>query len=221
LPEGEDPVKLLLADHDPLVRRAVRDGLSDRGELLVVGEVADADELLAATETAKPAVVLLDPDLDPGAATITLRRLTGVSPATRVVLFAVRDDPDVALEALQAGAAGYLTKDINMESLARALQGIAAGEAAITRRMTTQVLEKLRSLSSQLRRMRPVRGPLSNRQWQVLDLLAQGHAPDEVARILRLSPDTVRTHTRGVLQRLRVGSVAEAIEVARRLRSEG
>lgn len=195
--------------------------MTDRADVSVVGEVANTAHLIRAARTIRPDVVLLGADLAPDGAVAATRLLARTVPETHVVVFAVREDETVAIEALRLGADGYLTKDIDMSSLARALHGAASGEAAITRRMAARVLEKLRTSTEQLRHMRPVRSPISNRQWQVLDLLADGHSVPEMARILRVSPDTVRTHTRGLLRRLQAASTAEAIERADLLRTGG
>jgi DNA-binding NarL/FixJ family response regulator len=211
-------VEVLLADHDPLARQAVREAMGDRDDVAVVGEVADIDELTAAAFRIRPQVALVGADLAPTGGVAATRELARIAPDTHVVLFAMHEDADVAIEALGAGADGYLTKDIDLRSLVRALHGAAAGEAAITRRMTTRVLERLRTMTNHVRHMRPVSGPLSNRQWQVLDLLAEGHSAAEIAELLQVSPDTVRTHTRGLQRGLRASSTEEAIQAAERLR---
>ncbi len=212
---------MLLADHDPLARRAVHEAMLDQDDVVLVGEVGDIEQLLAAARATRPDVALVGADLAPHGAVAATRELTRLAPDTHVILFAMQEDTDTAIEALAAGADGYLTKDIDLRSLVRALHGAAGGEAAITRRMATSVLEQLRTLTEQLRHMRPVDGPLSNRQWQVLDLLAAGFSAAEIAERLRVSPDTVRTHTRELQRSLQAGSTAEAILVAERLRTGG
>jgi DNA-binding NarL/FixJ family response regulator len=212
-------VEVLLADHDPLARRAVREAMSDRDDVVLVGEVGNTEELIAATLRIRPNVALVGADLAPSGAVRATHELAHLAPETHVVLFAMREDASVAIEALRAGADGYLTKDIDLRSLVQALHGAAAGEAAITRRMTTRVLEHLRTMTDHVRHMRPVSGPLSNRQWQVLDLLADGYSATEIADLLDVALDTVRTHTRGLQRRLQASSTAEAIVAAERLRT--
>jgi DNA-binding NarL/FixJ family response regulator len=212
-------VEVLLADHDPLARRAVREAITDRDDVVLVGEVGNTEELIAAALRIRPNVALVGADLAPSGAVRATRELARVAPETHVVVFAMHEDAGVAIEALRAGADGYLTKDIDLRSLVRALHGAAAGEAAITRRMTTRVLEHLRTMTDHVRHMRPVSGPLSNRQWQVLDLLADGYSATEIADLLEVAPDTVRTHTRGLQRGLQASSTAEAIVAAERLRT--
>ncbi len=216
-----DGVEVLVADHDPLARKAVHDVMSERDDVLVVGEAGDAVELIEAAQQLRPAIALVGADLPPAGAIIPTIHLGQALPSTRVILFAVAYDLEYALRALEAGASGYLSKDIDMSALARALYGAAHGQAAISRRLSQEMVGRVRMLAAQVSGMRPVDGPLTNRQWQVLDLLAQGYTSTEIADLLALSLDTVRGHTRQLLRGLGADTTAEAVEVARRLRTGG
>jgi two-component system, NarL family, response regulator LiaR len=212
-------VRLLLADHDPLARKAVREAMATRDDVLVVGEASNSNDSIAAVLEHAPDIVLLDVDLPPAGGVAATAQLLGIAPMVRVVLFTVREDEELGLAGLQAGATGFLSKDIDMSALARALKSVAGGEAAVSRRMALQAIIRLRSMASQLTSMRPVRSPLTNRQWEVLDLLAEGQGIAEIAQRLRVSVDTVRGHVRMLLRALGASSPAEAVRLADRLRS--
>jgi two-component system, NarL family, response regulator LiaR len=212
------PTKLLVADHDPLARQAVREAMAGREDLEVVGEAATSMSAVATLRVRAPDVVLLDSALPPAGGVAATAQLLAMAPALRIVLFAITEDTELALAALEAGAAGFLCKDIELDALARALRSVAHGEAAISRRLAHLALIRLRSMASQLRGMRPVRSQLTNRQWEVLELLADGHSQSEIAAQLAVSPDTVRGHVRLLLRSLGASSPAEAVALAKRLR---
>lgn len=193
--------------------------MATRDDVLVVGEASNSNDSIAAVLEHAPDIVLLDVDLPPAGGVAATAQLLGIAPMVRVVLFTVREDEELGLAGLQAGATGFLSKDIDMSALARALKSVAGGEAAVSRRMALQAIIRLRSMASQLTSMRPVRSPLTNRQWEVLDLLAEGQGIAEIAQRLRVSVDTVRGHVRMLLRALGASSPAEAVRLADRLRS--
>jgi NarL family two-component system response regulator LiaR len=103
-------------------------------------------------------------------------------------------------------------------SMARAIVGALRGEAAIPRSLAMRLVEHLRAETSSGEHLRPVGGPLTARQWQVLDLLCEGASTEEIAATLSVSPETVRSHVKGIFRRLNVRSREEAVAVACRLR---
>ena len=214
---NEKPLTALVADDDPLARRLVRDILIADG-VTVMAEAEDGRQAVERTLEHEPDVVLMDvimPQLDGIAAT---RRIIERRPEQVVVLLTRAGDEDLALLGLRAGAAGYLQKDMELESLPRVLRGAAAGEAAISRTMTKQLIEHLRSMPDEGRALRPVRSRLTAREWEVLDLLCDGRNTSEIADQLVLAHETVRSHVKSILRKLDVSSRREAIELTQRLR---
>jgi len=155
------------------------------------------------------------PQLDGIAAT---RRIIERRPEQVVVLLTRAGDEDLALLGLRAGAAGYLQKDMELESLPRVLRGAAAGEAAISRTMTKQLIDHLRTMPDEGRALRPVRSRLTAREWEVLDLLCDGRNTSDIADQLVLAQETVRSHVKNILRKLDVSSRREAVELTQRLR---
>jgi DNA-binding NarL/FixJ family response regulator len=212
------PVTLLIADHDPLARQAVREAMSSREDVVVVAEASSSAEAVAAVMHEAPDIVLLDTELPPAGGISATAQLLAIEPRLPVVLFSVQDDEDVGLYGLEAGATGFLSKDIDMSALARALRSVVRGEAAVSRRLALHAIERLRTVTAQVRSMRPVRSPLTNRQWEILDLLGEGRTTSEIAQQLGLSSATVRGHLRMLLRALEAHTPAEAIQAAQRLR---
>jgi NarL family two-component system response regulator LiaR len=211
------PLRAVVADDDALARRMVRDVL-ERAGISVVAEAHDGREAVELVHYHRPDIALLDvimPQLDGIAAT---RRIVDDIPDQVVILLTHSDDEDLGLLGLRAGATGYLSKEVDLEALPRALQGALAGEAAISRSMAKRIIEQLRRQPEGGRGLRPVESPLTSREWQVLDLLCDHRTTEQIAEALVLSQETVRTHVKRILRKLGVRSRQEAVEVADRLR---
>jgi DNA-binding NarL/FixJ family response regulator len=207
---------VLVADGDALARNALRDALTDAG-MAVVGQAADAPMAVSLVTRCLPDVVLIDAALPPDGGVSAMEALGAAAPGARTILLA-RSDRDLAgLPALSHGAVGYLSRDIELSSLAHAIEGVMAGEAAISREMAGRLVERLRQLSQGRLGMRPVKSPLTTREWEVLDLLKGGKSTAQIAKALVLSPDTVHSHVRNILRKLRANSRAEAVRLADQL----
>jgi NarL family two-component system response regulator LiaR len=212
-------LRVLVADDDPLVRSAVREALSSPGDIRIDGEASNGEQAVAIALRRRPDVVLLDVGIPRVDAITVTRRIHQQAPDVHVVVFSSSPDDELGLLGLRAGAVGFLLKDVTSEALARALRGIARGEAAVSRTLTRQVLDYLHLGTETGSGMRPVWSTLTSREWQVLDLLCEGRATEEIADRLVLSVETIRTHVKHVLAKLGAHSRAEAIAVAKRLRA--
>jgi DNA-binding NarL/FixJ family response regulator len=134
-------------------------------------------------------------------------------------MLVIEPDEEAQMHALQTGAAGCLPKTIDLEILPRILRGVRAGEAAVTRELATRVLEQVRMLDrAEVNRLRPVRTSLTQREWEVLDLLGEGKTTGEIAKQLGVSLATVRSHVKHVLGKLGIHSRDEVIRYVERLR---
>jgi len=211
--------RVIVADDDPLARRMIRSALQDAG-FVVVAEARNGREAVELTQYYSPDAVLMDvvmPELDGISAT---RRILSERPDQLVILLTGADE-EIGLAGLQAGASGYLNKDVDIEALPRALKGAAAGEAAISRTMGTLLIQQLRRAPARptTNGLRPVRSTLTAREWEVLDLLCDGHSTDQMANELFLSTETVRSHVKSIYRKLGVNSRDQAVSEAERLRS--
>ena len=213
----EDTIRIVIADGDPLARRTLRDALRHDG-MAVVAEATTGVEAAELTTFYRPDILVMDerpPALD---GLEVMRRVRERSPDVCVVLLAAVPDDRRGLRALRLGASGYLSKEFEPGVLPRILRGVLYGEAAISRRLAMQLVEADRRVPRGGAGLRPVRSPLTDREWEVLDLLASGAGTDEIARTLVLSTETVRSHLKNMYRKLGVRSREQAVEAARRLR---
>jgi DNA-binding NarL/FixJ family response regulator len=128
------------------------------------------------------------------------------------------DDDELALLALRAGAAGFLSKELEIETLPRALEGLRQGEAAISRKLTLSLIERLRETPGDASSLRPVKSPLTAREWEVIDLLKGSKTTDQIADELVLSRETVRSHVKNILRKLKVRTRQDAVARADEMR---
>jgi NarL family two-component system response regulator LiaR len=216
--EDEAPLRVIVADDDPLARRLLRDVLQRAG-ITVIAEAGSGREAVELAGYYKPDVVVMDlimPGMDGLAAMSEIRRTT---PDVRVVILTSSDDDEVGLMTLREGASGFLCKSAGVDSLPRALRAARNGEAVITRRLTMRLIEDLRLVRQDGAGLRPIRSALTSREWEVLDLLCQDLSTDEIADRLVVSVETVRSHIKNVLRKLEVRSRREAVSMASKLRA--
>jgi NarL family two-component system response regulator LiaR len=213
----QEPVRAVVADDDAFARRMIKDALTASG-VIVIAEALNGREAVELTLFYRPDVLVMDivmPELDGVAAT---RQIVKELPDQVVVLLTSADEDDMGMLGLRAGAAGFLTKDLDIGVLPRALRGALAGEAVISRRMGMRLVEHLRTAPEGTSGLRPVKSPLTPREWEVADLLCDGRSTDDIAGILVLSTETVRSHVKNILRKLDVRSRREAVEVVQRMR---
>jgi NarL family two-component system response regulator LiaR len=218
---GDEPrLRVVLADDDAFARRAIRNALQEAG-FVVVADATNGREAVELALHYRPDLVLLDvvmPELDGIAAA---RRIRAEVPEIRIVMLSVKEDDEVALMGVRAGASGYLSKELDLVELPRILEGVAAGDAALTPRIAAALIDELRRAPRSGTGMRPVHSDLTQREWEVLDLLESGLDVGEIAERLVLSEETVRTHLKSTRRKLGVGSREELIAAAQRLRTPG
>jgi NarL family two-component system response regulator LiaR len=210
-------IRALITDDDPLVRRLIRHTLQ-ADNMTVIAEAATGREAVELALFYRPDVVVMDymmPEMDGIEAT---RRIHDQDPSIRVVVLTGAGDETLGMRGLRAGAAGFLSKDMELTSLPRALRGSLDGEAAISRRLTMQLIQHYRSAPTGGTGLRPVRSNLTAREWEVLDLLSGGASNGDIARVLVLSSETVRSHLKNLYRKLEVRSREEAVEAATRMR---
>lgn len=211
-------LRAMIADRDPFARRVVKDTL-ERAGIAVVAEASSGHETVELAVYHRPDVVVIDhlmPGIDGIEAT---RRLRGRDRSIRVVMLTAASEDELGLRALAAGAVGFISKDVDLDALPRALRSVCEGEAAISRRLTLALIEHYEAAGAIAHGMRPVHSGLTDREWQVLDLLTAGATTDEIADVLVLSAETVRSHMKRVYRKLGVRSRHEAVLAATRLRN--
>lgn len=201
-------ISVLIADDHPVVRQGISVLLSVHDDMIVAGEAADGDETLRLAAQLRPDVLLLDLKLPRLDGVGVLRRLPEQSAGTRaLVLTSAADKAEVAL-ALQAGAAGFLYKDVDPDALVRAIRSVHDGHTLLA----AEVADMLSARSAG----HPTSGigALTSREREVLALLADGQSNREIASTLRVSEKTVKTHVSSVLAKLGVADRTQAAVLA-------
>jgi DNA-binding NarL/FixJ family response regulator len=208
--DGHDGIRILLADGQSLFREAVQAVLESEAGLEVVAVAADGLEAIAEAERARPNVALVDLNLPNCDGIRATDLITDQIPECRVVVLADEEDERALVDAVEAGASGFLTKECPLSELIDATRAIHDGETLIPRRMLGPLLSRLilrrREQDDALRRA----GRLTRREREVLALLAEGADNDAIAQRLVISPQTARTHIQNVLSKLGVHSRLEA-----------
>ena len=200
------PLRVLIADDHAPTRHDVRRALEADDRLEVCALVGDAATAVQAALRERPDICLLDVRM-PGSGLAAAWEIAGRLPQAKLVMLTVADDDVDLFAALQAGAVGYLLKTMNLKRLPEALCGACSGEAAIPRALVARVLEALRKREPRWRTLADGTGPerrLTSRQWEVLELLAQGASTAEIASKLVLSASAVRVHIASIVRKLEV-----------------
>jgi DNA-binding NarL/FixJ family response regulator len=206
-------VRVLVAEDQALVRAGLVSILGSAPDLEVVAEAGDGDEALQMVAAHRPDVALLDVRMPRCDGITATKRIVEQHPQTRVLVLTTFGQDDVVVDAIQAGASGFLLKDTRAEDLMEAVRAVAAGEARVDPALIRTLLTRVRS--SRPRREHPVH-TLSDREREILLLVAEGLNNAEIADRLVLSPGTVKTHVASILAKLgardRVQAVIAAFE---------
>jgi DNA-binding NarL/FixJ family response regulator len=204
-------ISVVLVEDEAMVRASVRKIL-ERSGFSVRAEAVTAREGIEATLRERPDICLVDIGLSEGNGIEVARELTRRVPAIAVVVLSASDGHDQLIDAIRAGAVGYLLKGMDPERLAHALRGVVEGEAAIPRPLMAHLVK---ALQTQGRRRTAIgkrgRVDLTSREWEVLDVLSEGLSTAEIAERLSLSPVTVRRHLSEAMRKLGARDRAEAV----------
>jgi DNA-binding NarL/FixJ family response regulator len=212
-------IRLLLVDDQALFREGLRTLLSVRSELTIVGEAANGQEALDLASRLRPDVVLMDlrmPVLDGVAAT---RRLRQELPGTAVIVLTTFDDDENIFEALRAGAAGYLLKDVSSDKLVEAIMAAARGESFLQPSVAARVIAEFTRVTQAppAERAQPLVEPLSERELEILAIVATGATNREIAEALYLAEGTVKNHLTNILGKLNARDRTRAVVRAQEL----
>jgi DNA-binding NarL/FixJ family response regulator len=205
------PLRVLVADDHPVYRDGLRLTLDGWDEATLVGEATDGDDVVALAERLSPDVVLMDLQMPGRSGVEATRAIVERDPGVAVLVLTMFDDDDLVLAAIRAGARGYLLKGATREELRRAILAAGSGEAIFG----PQVAARLSGLLGDPARAARPFPDLTQREREVLELVAQGRANPDIGRRLGISEKTVRNHVSTVLAKLEVLGRSEAIVRAR------
>jgi len=198
-----DVISVLIADDHPFVRHGLRTYLETLDDMEVAGEASDGGEAVELAGRLLPDVVLMDlvmPELDGVEAT---RRIREASPSTKVIALTSFDDDEKVFPAIKAGAAGYLLKDVHPAELAEAVRRASRGEALLAPSVAARLMQEVSG-------ERPASAGLTERELEVLRLIARGMSNKLIARELVVSEKTVKTHVSNILAKLHLADRTQA-----------
>jgi DNA-binding NarL/FixJ family response regulator len=204
--------RVLIGDPDVFAQRAVTRVLERDGRLDVCATGRDAAETIAAAVEGQPHICLLEVTM-PGGGLAAAWELKARLPAMHVVMFTNVENDAELLEALEIGVSGYLLKAAVLSWLPNALMDVYRGTFAMPRRLTSRVVQQLRTSEPRRRTIVGANSRLTSREWEVLNLIANGLSTRQAAEQLTLSPTAIRVHIAAVVRKLGVESRAEAIEL--------
>jgi len=209
--QGRGTLSLLIADGDARFRAGLQSVL-ETDVFDVVGEVGDKDAAVAAAARLRPDVCLVDARL-PGDGLSAVAAIARISPATTIVVLSEFPGTAGLLEALERGADGYLPKGIGSATLAASLRAAGRGEPALPRAMVSELIDHLRNRPQRRLVLESGAVELTDREWDVADLLRDGLSTREMAERLAVSPVTVRRHVAAMLQKLGASDRVAAVKV--------
>jgi DNA-binding NarL/FixJ family response regulator len=219
---GEESVRILIVDDHALFRVGIAQILSREPDLDVVGEAEDARSAMDASLETSPNIILMDLSLPSPGGIETTARIKRELPAVSIIVLAVQEDEDALFDAIKAGAAAFILKDISPDDLVNVIRRVSNGEYLINDKVFSQpavasrVLKEFRELAIYGQEAAPIFAPLSPREVEILDNIAQGMTNKQVAYQLSISEQTVKNHMSSILRKLSVNDRTQAVVYAMR-----
>jgi len=208
-------IKILLADDQALFREGLRLVLAAQSDLEVVGEATNGAEALQLAATLRPHIVLMDMRMPVMGGVEAIRCLQETQPECRVIVLTTFDEDELLFAGLRAGAVGYLLKAVSSPRLLEAIRTVARGDAILDPAITNKVMSAFARLASAKPQPQPLVEPLSEREIEVLRLLASGVSNQEIADQLIVAVNTVKRHVSNIMGKLGVENRTQAVAKAR------
>jgi DNA-binding NarL/FixJ family response regulator len=212
-PADLDTIRVLICDDHALFRRGLVMVLESEEGIDVVAEAEDGEDAVARAEETVPDVVLMDVRMPKMSGIEATRAIADVVPSAKILMLTVSDEEEDLYEAVKAGATGYLLKEISIEEVANAIRAVTTGQSLISPSMASKLLNEFNNLAKQAQQ-KVLAPKLTDRELQVLKLVAQGLSNREVAEQLFISENTVKNHVRNILEKLHLHSRMEAVVYA-------
>ena len=212
-----DPIRVLIADDHALFRRGLEMVLGEDAGIELVGQASDGAEAVQLAGEALPDVVLMDIRMPKINGIEAARQMKEVAPSAKIVILTISDEEEDLFEAIRSGASGYLLKDIPLDELADSVRAVHGGQSLINPSMAGKLLTEFAALARRDEDEPPQQVPaprLTDREIQVLRLVARGMNNRDIAKELFISENTVKNHVRNILEKLQIHSRMEAVMVA-------
>ena len=209
-PESSDRIRILIADDHGLFRQAVRAILADEPDLELIGEAGDGEEAVKLAIELQPDVVLMDVRMPKLIGIEAARKINADLPTAKIVMLTVSDDDTDLVDAIKAGASGYLLKEVDPTEIATAVRQTYAGHSLLSPAIASKLVTEFAAISKRADE-RALRPSLTDRELQVLQLAADGLTNRQIGRRLTISENTVKNHIRNILEKLHLHSRMEAV----------
>jgi DNA-binding NarL/FixJ family response regulator len=206
--EPRDVRVLLVDDHD-LFRTGLRNMIEEQGDQ-IVGEAASGSEALQLVRESTPDVVIMDLNMPGMNGVEATRHMSRDAPLTRVIVLTISDQEQDVMDAILAGACGYLLKDASIQDLMRGIEAASVGESLISPHIAGKVLQHVRATTASPEAAATIRAELSDREIEVLKLIANGKDNAMIAGDLHISPKTVKNHISNILMKLQIENRIQA-----------
>jgi DNA-binding NarL/FixJ family response regulator len=204
-----DSLRVLIVDDHDLFRTGLRNLLEEQG-VVIVGEAGTGAEAVRIVRELAPDVVVMDLNMPGMGGVDATRHITEAAPLTRVVMLTISDEDSDVMDAILAGACGYLLKDASIQDLVAGIRAAARGESLISPHIAAKVLQRVRATSAQPEIAEFIHSELSDREIEVLKLIANGKDNALIAAELHISPKTVKNHISNILMKLQIDNRIQA-----------
>jgi DNA-binding NarL/FixJ family response regulator len=216
--KAPDPIRVLIADDHALFRRGLQMVLDEEQDIELVGQASDGAEAVIRAGEALPDVVLMDIRMPKTSGIEAARAMKEAAPSARIVMLTISDEEEDLFEAIRSGASGYLLKDIPLDEVADAVRAVYGGQSLINPSMAGKLLTEFATLGrrdqeEELKQQVPA-PKLTDREMEVLKLVARGMNNRDIAKELFISENTVKNHVRNILEKLQIHSRMEAVMIA-------
>ena len=210
-----EPIRVLVVDDHALFRRGLQMVLGQEPDIAVVGEAGDGSEALELASALLPDIVLMDVRMPRRSGIEACSAIKDVVPSAKIVMLTISDDEADLYEAIKAGASGYLLKEISIDEVAAAIRSVAGGQSLISPSMASKLLAEFAMMIKKGDERQQVPAPrLTDRELEVLKLVAKGLNNRDIAKELFISENTVKNHIRNILEKLQLHSRMEAVVYA-------
>jgi DNA-binding NarL/FixJ family response regulator len=213
-----DSIRVMIADDHALFRRGLEMVLAEEPGIEIVGQACDGAEAVQVAAEAVPDVVLMDIRMPKTTGIEAARAMKEVAPSAKIVILTISDEEEDLFEAIRAGASGYLLKDIPLDEVAAAVRSVHGGQSLINPSMAGKLLTEFATLARRDAEEEPSKHApapkLTEREMEVLRLVARGMNNRDIAKELYISENTVKNHVRNILEKLQIHSRMEAVMIA-------
>jgi DNA-binding NarL/FixJ family response regulator len=205
-----EELRVILVDDHDLFRTGLRNLLEEEGGLQVLGEAANGAEAVRLVRELAPDVVVMDLNMPAMSGVEATRHITALSPLTRVIVLTISEEDADVMDAIVAGACGYLLKDASIGDVVTGIRSAAVGSSLISPAIAAKVLQRVRATTADTEMADSIKAELSSRELEVLKLIANGKDNAQIAAELVISPKTVKNHISNILMKLQISNRIQA-----------